>query len=41
MEKKMKKILLPIVIAELKEIASWLYDNYPPANFRGRGMMNR
>ena len=24
--------------AELESIASWLYDNYPPKGFRGRGM---
>jgi len=24
--------------AELETIASWLYDNYPPRGFRGRGM---
>jgi hypothetical protein len=23
---------------ELKKISEWMYDNYPPANFRGRGM---
>ncbi len=27
---------------ELEEIAKWLYDNYPPKNFRGmRGMMEQ
>jgi len=24
-----------ITPAEIKEVASWLFDNYPPANFRG------
>ncbi len=24
--------------AKLESIASWLYDNYPPKGFRGRGM---
>ena len=23
---------------ELTKISEWMYDNYPPANFRGRGM---
>jgi cytochrome c5 len=26
---------------ELKAVASWMYDNYPPANFQGRGMMRK
>ena len=26
---------------ELKVVASWMYDNYPPANFQGRGMMQK
>ncbi|WP_457745649.1 hypothetical protein [Sulfurimonas sp.] len=26
---------------ELREVAEWMYDNYPPANFRGKGMKNR
>ena len=26
---------------ELQEVASWMYDNYPPANFRGHGMMKK
>jgi mono/diheme cytochrome c family protein len=28
-----------ITAAELQDVASWMYDNYPPANFKGRGMM--
>ncbi len=26
---------------ELKTIAEWMYDNYPPQGFRGRGMMGQ
>jgi len=26
---------------ELKEVAEWMFDNFPPANFVGRGMKNR
>ena len=25
---------------ELKEVTGWMFDNFPPANFRGRGMKN-
>ncbi len=25
---------------ELEEVAKWLFDNFPPANFRGFGMQN-
>ena len=27
--------------AQLTEITSWMFDNYPPANFRGMGQGNR
>ncbi len=27
--------------AELREITDWMFDNYPPANFKGRGQGNR
>ena len=27
--------------AELKKITSWMFDNYPPADFRGMGQGNR
>ncbi len=25
---------------ELREVSEWMFDNFPPANFRGRGMQN-
>ena len=26
---------------ELEKITSWMFDNFPPANFKGHGMRNR
>jgi cytochrome c len=28
-----------ISVKELQAVTSWMYDNFPPKNFRGRGMM--
>ena len=30
-----------ITLKELKEVSEWMFNNFPPANFRGRGMQSR